>query len=337
MNEMKIGVVGAGIIGRYHIKNIQEKVPGLSISGVYSPNLDINWVKQQGIPQGTRDFNDILANKNIHGIAIFSATKFHANLIKESIEAGKKYIFCEKPVSTDLDELKKLHQLAQEQDCRVMVGYNRRFDEGLQEIAQERKAGTLGEVQRISIYNMDGQRPRISFLKHSGGFFYDMVIHDFDSVRFLSGAEVTEVTAIGDILIEPGLRDFDDVDTASIMMRLSNNGHAMIQGSRENSAGYYQEYKVFGSKENREVSNFGQSRVKRMTRQGTSINEPFPLYAGRYASSLVNEFIAFSKVCNQASSVPIGLEDCIKAVEIAKAAYLSHKQSRTVSIAEVAE
>lgn len=332
---MEVGVLGLGRIGKIHVDHIQSRVRGLNIRTVYSPNVDPQWVLERGIGQATRQIGDVLNDQQIEGVAIFSSTNQHVSLIRQSLEAGKKYIFCEKPVSSNLSELR---QLAREVSCsgaKLMVGFNRRFDPSLEEIRNDRENSLLGSVERVSIYNMDGCRPDLSFAKHSGGYYFDMAIHDFDCLRFLAGQEVIAVQAMGSVLIEPKLKALDDVDTVSIMLMLESGAHGLIQGSRENSGGYYQSIKIFGSKECRELEHFGESRVVRKTRAGSLVNKPYFSYAQRYKESMVAQMQSFSDLCNTGDEPRVGLDDCLKAVEIATAAQISQRESRMVYISEL--
>lgn len=54
----------------------------------------------------------------------------------------------------------------------------------------------------------------MTYVEKSGGIFMDMMIHDFDMVRYLSGSEVTEVYAAGGCLVDSHFADYGDVDTA---------------------------------------------------------------------------------------------------------------------------
>ena len=64
-------------------------------------------------------------------------------------------------------------------------------------IANAVRQGVIGEVHTIRVTNRDPKAPPIDFVKRSGGIFFDFLIHDFDSVRFLSGSEIVEVYAAG--------------------------------------------------------------------------------------------------------------------------------------------
>lgn len=102
---MKIGVIGAGRIGKVHIRNISLFVPDLTIKTVADPFMNDKtaaYVKQFGIENVTKDAKDILQDPEIEAVVIASSTNTHAQFIIESAKAGKN-IFCEKPIDYSKD------------------------------------------------------------------------------------------------------------------------------------------------------------------------------------------------------------------------------------------
>ena len=106
---MKVGIIGAGRIGKVHAKNISMFVPEMEIKTIADPFMNEQteaFAKQCGIPNTTKDANDILNDPEIEAVLICSSTDTHSKYIIEAAKAGKN-IFCEKPVDYDL---KKVHE-----------------------------------------------------------------------------------------------------------------------------------------------------------------------------------------------------------------------------------
>ena len=90
---MKIGVIGAGRIGKVHIKNISLFVPELTIKTVADPFANEQteaFAKQFGIANVTKNADEILNDPEIEAVAICSSTDTHAKYIIEAAKAGVK-------------------------------------------------------------------------------------------------------------------------------------------------------------------------------------------------------------------------------------------------------
>ncbi len=78
-----------------------------------------------------------------------------------------------------------------------------------------------------------------------------MMIHDFDMVRYVTGSEAVEISAVGSCLVNPNLQEesgIPDVDTAVVTMKMANGCIAVINNSRQAVYGYDQRVEAFGSK-----------------------------------------------------------------------------------------
>jgi Oxidoreductase family, C-terminal alpha/beta domain len=79
----------------------------------------------------------------------------------------------------------------------VQMGFMRRFDPGYRAAHELVASRKLGEVTLVTGHTHDIVPPPESYIPRSGGVFKDMLIHDIDAVRFVTGAEPVEVTATG--------------------------------------------------------------------------------------------------------------------------------------------
>ena len=89
---MKVGIIGAGRIGKVHAKNISMFVPELEIKTIADPFMNADteaFAKQCGIPNTTKDANDILNDPEIEAVLICSSTDTHSKYIIEAANAGK--------------------------------------------------------------------------------------------------------------------------------------------------------------------------------------------------------------------------------------------------------
>ena len=202
---MKVGIIGAGRIGKVHAKNISMFVPEMEIKTIADPFMNeqdrsvCQAVRHPELHQGReRHLND----PEIEAVLICSSTDTHSKYIIEAAHA-KKHIFCEKPIDYDLAKVHEAINAAKEAGVKLQIGFCRRFDHNHRAVYDMVRDGRSARSNIVKISSRDPEPPPVSYVKVSGGIFYDMMIHDFDMARFLAGSEVTEVNAIGSVLVDP--------------------------------------------------------------------------------------------------------------------------------------
>lgn len=334
---MKIGVIGAGRIGKVHIRNISLFVPALTIKTVADPFMNDKtaaYVKQFGIENVTKDAKDILQDPEIEAVIIASSTNTHAQFIIESAKAGKN-IFCEKPIDYDLKRVHEAIQAAKDAGVRLQIGFCRRFDHNHRAVYDMVKSGKVGQPHLIRISSRDPEPPSIDYVKVSGGIFYDMMIHDFDMVRFLAGSEVTEVSAYGSVLVDPGIGEAGDVDTAVVTLKFENGAIGVIDNSRKAVYGYDQRVEVFGSEGCAQDENDIPNTAVLSTAEGTTYGTAYKVMWDRYTGAFVAEMQAFAQAVANDTETPVTGEDGLYPVLMAAAATKSLHEGRPVKISEV--
>ena len=125
---LRIGVIGVGRIGRMHAELLARRVPGATLAAVHDARADTARAVGEalGVPvAGSVD--ELLASADVDAVAICTSTDTHADLIVAAAEAGKA-IFCEKPVSLDLDEVDRALAAVDDAGVPFQIGFNRRFD-----------------------------------------------------------------------------------------------------------------------------------------------------------------------------------------------------------------
>ena len=205
---MKVGIIGAGRIGKVHAKNISMFVPEMEIKTIADPFMNEQteaFAKSCGIPNTTKDANDILNDPEIEAVLICSSTDTHSKYIIEAAHAGK-HIFCEKAIDYDLEKVHAAINAAKEAGVKLQIGFCRRFDHNHRAVYDMVRDGKVGKVNIIKISSRDPEPPPVSYVKVSGGIFYDMMIHDFDMVRYVTGSEAVEISAVGSCLVNPNLQ-----------------------------------------------------------------------------------------------------------------------------------
>lgn len=334
---MKIGIIGAGRIGKVHASNITRFVPQLQIKCIADPFMNDEmerFAKNLGIPHVCSDSRQLLQDPEIQAVLIYSSTNTHADLIHQAAAAGK-HIFCEKPIDYDINRVRQAISAAEAANVKLQVGFCRRFDHNHQAVYHMVRSGKVGQVHLVKISSRDPEPPSISYIKSSGGIFCDMMIHDFDMARFLAGSEVTEVSAFGSVLVDPAIGAAGDVDTAVVTLRFENGAIGVIDNSRQAVYGYDQRVEVFGSQGCAIDGNDLPSTAALWNREGCITDTAYQVMWDRYTGAFVAEMQAFADAVIHDRQPLVTGTDGLYPVLMAAAAARSLREHRPVSISEV--
>ncbi|MEW5785760.1 MAG: inositol 2-dehydrogenase [Bacillota bacterium] len=334
--KIKIGIIGAGRIGKLHAENIMRFIPEAEtwiFADVYEDQVRL-WAESLGVTRVTKDYQEILRDPEIDAVLICSSTDTHANFVIEAARAGK-HIFCEKPIDLSVEKVKAALEAVKKAGVKFQVGFNRRFDHNHKSVRDAVAAGKIGDPHLIQISSRDPAPPPLEYVKFCGGLFLDMTIHDFDMARFLSGSEVVEVYAAGAVLVDPAIGECGDIDTAVVTLKFANGAIGVISNSREAAYGYDQRVEVFGSKGS--VADFNDTPCTTVisTVEGVFSQKPVYFFLERYNQSFVTEMIEFVDAVLYDKETPVVGNDGLQSVLIAIAAQKSFEENRPVRISEV--
>ena len=328
---MKLGLLGAGRIGRIHGLNVAargdvELVAVADASDAAATSL----AADAGARVATADA--ILSDAAIDAVLICTPTDTHADLIEAAVSAGKA-VFCEKPVDLDAARIRRCLATVERSGKPLMIGFNRRFDPNFAAMEKRLRAGEAGEIEIVSVISRDPSPPPVDYVKRSGGLFRDMMIHDFDMARFLLAEEPVEVFALGSALVDKAIGEAGDVDTAAVLMKTASGRIAQISNSRRATYGYDQRIEVHGSEGMLRAGNVHETTVEIATGTGFRADPVQNFFLERYAAAYRAELDAFVKACSgKAAPSPTGL-DGLKAQILADAATESARSGKPVAVA----
>ena len=334
---VKVGIIGAGRIGRVHITSITTRVPNAVIKTVADPFLTeetADWAKSMGVEKTTKDYKEIIEDPEIDAVLICSSTDTHSPISIEAIKAGK-HVFCEKPIDHDVDKIMEVIKALEGTGLKYQVGFNRRFDHNFQSLQETVAQGKIGTPQIIKITSRDPEPPSIDYVKVSGGMFLDMTIHDFDMARFLAGCDAEEVYVQSANLVDPAIGEAGDVDTAVITLKMENGAIAVIDNCRKAVYGYDQRAEVFGSEGMAAISNDSQSTTVISNAQGVTGEKPIFFFLERYMDAYGKEITAFIDAIEKGKDTPLNVYDGLKPVLMGLAAKKSSQEHRPVKISEI--
>ena len=235
-------------------------------------------------------------------------------------------------MSLDLVEVDRALAAVEEAGVPFQIGFNRRFDAAHAAVAAAVAAGEVGEPQLARISSRDPAPPPLEYIRHSGGIFLDMTIHDFDMARFVTGSEVVEVYARGAVRIDPAIGEAGDVDTAVVVLEHANGCLTTIDNSRQAGYGYDQRVEVFGSAGMASSENPLAHTAVVHSQAGTrSAALPY-FYLERYTASYLREWEAFVAAVSTGATPPVTAADARAPLVIGMAAWRSLRERRPIRI-----
>ncbi len=335
---LKICIIGAGRIGKVHLESISYHVKNATVTAMADPFMNEETeklIRSYGVSKVTKDYKDILNDKDIDAVLVCSSTDTHAAISIEAINAGK-HVFCEKPVDHSIEKIQAVADALKEHpDIKFQVGFNRRFDHNFAAIRKAYDDGKIGEAHILKITSRDPEPPNPAYIKVSGGIFLDMTIHDFDMACFLTDSDVEELYVNSAVLVDPAIGEQGDVDTAIITMKMANGALAVIDNSRKAAYGYDQRAELFGSKGMVATSNDTVSSAVISNADGVTGEKPLFFFLERYMGSFSEEMRQFTEAVINDTEVPVGIHAGLQSVKIGLAARKSVEEHRPVKISEI--
>ena len=334
---LKLGLLGCGRLGRLHADNIHNYVPEAEIVMAADPFMNEEmaaWANSAGIPKTTNDPDEVIAADEVEAVFICSSANTHSEYIIKAAQAGKD-IFCEKPIHTDIPGIMAALDAVEKAGVKLQIGFNRRFDPSHRKVREVVASGELGKPYVVKITSRDSIGPSMEYVKNSGGLFFDMMIHDFDMARYISGSEIEEIYVIGAVLTDPRYADYDDIDTAIVTMKFADGTIGVVDGCRTAPYGYDQRVEVHCEKGCVQDTNKLNHKATISTADGVTSSKPKWFFLERYSQAFVEEEKAFVNSILHDEPVQVTGYDGLIPVKVAIAAKISLKEGRPVKISEI--
>lgn len=332
-SEVGIGVIGCGRIGQVHARTIAG-LTGSTLIAMADPFEEVGKkVAAEFNTQWIADYNNLVDDPRVKGVVIGSPTPFHAEQIIACANAGKD-IFCEKPISNDLKVIDNCLKVVEEKGVRLLTGFQRRFDPNFMKVRRAIDDGAIGAVRMFHIVSRDPAPPPAEYLKKSGGIFLDMISHDFDMARFVTGSEIDEVFVTGKAF-DPEAKEADDLDSVLTVLRMKNGSFGTIENSRSCAFGYDQRIEVFGENGSVNGNNRSPNTVWVSGHSGISTGLPYSFFMDRYTEAYANIMTEFVDMVSSDKLPPVSGLDGRAPIVAAMACKLSVAENRPVKLSEV--
>jgi myo-inositol 2-dehydrogenase / D-chiro-inositol 1-dehydrogenase len=334
-DAIRVGILGTGRIGSMHARLVAREVPGLELVAVH--DADVAAASQVAAELGVAALgsaSELIGSARLDAVAVCTSTDTHADLVVAAAAAGKQ-IFCEKPVSLSLAEIDRALAAVERAGVLFQVGFNRRFDPSHRSVRDAVASGAVGDTHLVRITSRDPAPPPPAYVRVSGGIFLDMTIHDFDMARFVTGSDVEEVYARGEVRIDAAIGDADDFDTVAVVLRHADKTLTLIDNSRKAVYGFDQRVEAFGSKGMATSANLPSHGGVLQSAAGASASRIPDLFFDRYRQSYLAEWGAFAAAARRGDASPVGGAEGRAPLAIGLAAKRSAREGRAVRVTEI--
>ncbi len=211
---LKIGVLGAGHLGKIHIRLLKE-IPSAQLVGFYDHNADAAAaVAAEYNVKRFNSYDELLHEADAIDIVVPTASHYESAVkaIKKS-----KHIFVEKPLANTVSEGKKLLALVNEADVKAQVGHVERFNPAFLAAKEYFNQPMFIETHRLAEFNPRGTDVSV---------VHDLMIHDIDIVMSVVKSSVKKVSASGVAVVS------DTPDIANARIEFDNGCVANLTSSR---------------------------------------------------------------------------------------------------------
>jgi predicted dehydrogenase len=217
-DKIKIGLIGAGHLGKMHIKNLLEisrEDADVEFAGIYDVNTEHAY--EISSEMKVKSFGSLDEYfDNINTTLIVTPTLTHFEIAKLAIEKGKN-IFVEKPVTATLAEAKQLRDVLGTKDIIFQVGHIERFNPALLALKDIDIKPLFIECHRLAQFNPRGTDVSV---------VQDLMIHDIDLILSLVKSKVKSIDASGVPIIT------QKIDISNARIKFDNGCVANITSSR---------------------------------------------------------------------------------------------------------
>ncbi|MBA3491252.1 MAG: Gfo/Idh/MocA family oxidoreductase [Rubrobacteraceae bacterium] len=224
---MRVGLVGAGFMGGVHL-NAYAGIPEVEVVGVADARIEsaVAGAKLVGA-RPYASYEELVAAEDVEVVDVCLPTAFHRDLAVRAAGEGK-HVILEKPIARTIEDAQEILEAFSGYGPRLFVGHVVRFFPEYVGIKEKIDAGNLGTVGVVRTSRRSpfllGWNDWYADWRVSGGVLLDLVIHDFDFLRWALG-EVERVYARGMLG-----REYNRLDYVLVTLRFESGAIAHVEG-----------------------------------------------------------------------------------------------------------
>ena len=210
----KIGVVGAGHLGKHHIKHLSNH-KGVDFVGVFDTNEDsLKNICDEFSVKPLQSLEELISL--CEAVNIVTPTNTHFDIARKFLNQ-KKDVFIEKPLTNTVEEALSLINLAKTNECIVQVGHIERFNPTINKLKKLVDNPHYIEIERLAPFQARGTEVPVVL---------DLMVHDIDLILEMVNSPLESVQASGAKMMS------NTIDLAHAHIKFQNGVVANLKSSR---------------------------------------------------------------------------------------------------------
>jgi len=340
-STINVCLIGAGRAARVHANSLVNHVPAARLVALVDTNPKVlhATADQYGIDKRFASLEDALDGADFDAVVITTPTFTHKSLTVAAANAGK-HILLEKPMALNLKECDAIIAAAHSQGVIVQLGFMRRFDPEFVAAAERIEAGEIGQPMLIkSLTHGPGLPPAWARdLKTSNGMLAEVNSHDWDTVRWLMGANYERVY-VETANFKGHVRGVDTepfYDNVLVNIRFENGGLGSISGICPCDYGYDARVEIVGEKGIMQIGQLkGQAVIVCTDRDRGLVTPIYRTWPQRFEWAYIREMEHFVQCIVTEAAPKVGMSEGRWAVAGVLAGTRSFLEERPVYLHEI--
>lgn len=321
--KVRLGLIGAGRAGMIHGRNMSVHIRDARIVCVSDADEQSAASAADELDcQYETNSEKLLQRSDIDAVIVAVPTKYHKNIVINAAEAGK-HIFCEKPMGMNIQECREMNAAVEKNGVILQLGFMRRFDKSFLRAKEMIDSGRIGQVVMVKTLTHGPSTPHewMYDIAKSNGPLAEVNSHDIDTLRWLTGGEVSSVYAIAGNYRCPQAREKypDFYDSVLMSVKLDNGMMGCIDGAQGVEYGYDARVDILGTKGLITVGDLRDTTTVAYTRETGMTGDIVASWKNLFAEAYLEEDRSFVDCILNGRRPIVGGRDGLAAVAVVEA------------------
>lgn len=357
MDRVRIGLVGAGLIGGAHsavLRTIADAMPEqvelVAVADPSAPNREL-FVTMYGYRHAYADAREVLSRADVDAVFVCTPTVFHAELVRSAAVAGK-HLFCEKPLAMSHAEATEMMAAVRRAGIKAQIGLVLRFSSVYTVMRELLHAPEVGDP--VAVIFRDDQVFPIRGVHHTawrkdrtltaGGTLIEHGVHDLDLLTWFFGPIARLRAWQQNRAGHPGVEDYIAIElefASGLRAQLVNIWHDIVQRTSNRRLEIFCQRGFLASDHDMvgdirmQVGDGSEQRIDTpsvLQRFAASLRRTDSRFADWYAVPYLCQDLAFVEALLADREPSPGLEVGVEAQRIAEAAYRAAEKGDEIAL-----